>query len=197
MPTVTKGAMRMSKLRAERLSRAVPTLDLRRKQLNREILSWEEKMAELESLCQKLSDHYEKNPHPEIDFLVSIKDRNFVTLNIAGVIISSVEKVDFEVRRYSVLMTPPSFDLFVNLRKELMEANEKYAAMKKGLELLGEELSVTTQRINLFEKRLIPMYKGEIRYIKGRLEDNERATVMVAKIAQAEMLAEKSTFETA
>jgi V/A-type H+-transporting ATPase subunit D len=94
-------------------------------------------------------------------------------------------------------MTPPSFDLFVNLRKELLEAIEKYAAMKKGLELLGEELSVTTQRINLFEKRLIPMYKGEIRYIKGRLEDNERATVMVAKIAQAEMLAEKSTFETA
>jgi len=189
--------MRMSKLRAERLSRAVPTLDLRRKQLNREILAWEEKMSELENLHHKLSYHYEKNPHPEIDFLVSIKDRTFVVLNIAGVSISAVEKVDFDVREYSVLMTPPSFDLFVNLRKELMEANEKYAAMKKGLELLGEELSVTTQRINLFEKRLIPMYKGEIRYIKGRLEDNERATVMVAKIAQAEMLAEKGAFEMA
>jgi V/A-type H+-transporting ATPase subunit D len=62
---------------------------------------------------------------------------------------------------------------------------------------LADELSVTTQRINLFEKRLMPQYDESIRYIKGRLEDNERSQVMVAKIAQALLLGEQGAFESA
>ena len=174
-------------MRTERLSRAVPTLDLRRKQLNREILAWEERLLEVERRYEDLSGRMEQNPHPEIEFIVEVSNVSMRSINIAGAILEEVDKVSFEIKKYSLMMTPPSFDIFVTIRRDMLEAKAIYDAMKAALDILKEELAITTQRINLFEKKLIPEYQEEIRYIRGRLEDGERTSVMVAKIAQAHM----------
>jgi V/A-type H+/Na+-transporting ATPase subunit D len=185
--TVSKGALRQFKLKSARLKRAVPTLDLRRKQLNREILVWEEELLELEKRFETLEKGVAENPHAEIEGIVVIDEVKTTQANIAGVILDEVEAVTFKPAPYSFFSTPPSFDYFVRLRREFLEVKELLEAKRNALAVLIEELLVTTQRINLFEKRLIPMYEEEIGYIKGRLEDNERTTVMVAKIAQREM----------
>ncbi len=197
MTTVSKGALRTAKLKAGRLMRAVPTLDLRRKQLNREILTWEEEVERAAQSAQELERRFGENPHAVIEKIVSVEGVETKTTNVAGVLLEEVERVRFAPIRFSLISTPPSFDLFVSLRRELLEEQERLAYKRRALEILLEELMVTTQRINLFEKRLIPQYEGEIRYIKGRLEDNERASVMVAKIAQRERLAEHGAFESA
>lgn len=188
MTTVSKGQMRFYKLRVERLSRAVPTLDLRRKQLNREILVWEEKQVDLERRFEDLSGRMESNPHPEIDVMVEIGSIKTVDINIAGVMLKQIEKIDFKVKRYSLVVTPPSFDIFVSVRREMLDTKARLDAVNEALGMLRNELLITTQRINLFEKKLIPEYKEQIRYIRGRLEDGERTSVMVAKIAQAMMV---------
>ncbi len=190
MATVSKGQVRTYKQRTERLLRAVPTLDLRRKQLNREILVWEEELEEIKRRYEELKKSIEQNPHPEIDVIVQIGDIKTEQVNIAGVMLDVVEEVEFKKINYSLFISPPSFDIFVMLKKDLLETEAKLEAKQKALDALLEELEITTQRINLFEKRLIPEYQGLIRYIKGRLEDNERSSVMIAKIAQAEMLAD-------
>ena len=187
MATVSKGALRQFKLKSARLKRAVPTLDLRRKQLNREILVWEDELLKLEKRFEGIEKGMSENPHPEIEEIVVVDDVRMIQVNIAGVILDEVEAVTFKPILYSFFSTQPSFDYFVGLRREFLEVKELLEAKRNALAILLEELSITTQRINLFEKRLIPMYEEEIRYIKGRLEDNERTTVMVAKIAQREM----------
>ena len=189
MATVSKGQVRLYKQRADRLLRAVPTLDLRRKQLNREILVWEEELDEIKRRYESLLESIKPNPHPEIDVMVQIDSVVTESVNIAGVMLDVVDSVKFEEIHYSLFITLPSFDIFVMLRKDLLETEVKLDAKQKALDALLEELEITTQRINLFEKRLIPEYQDLIRYIKGRLEDNERSSVMIAKIAQAEMLA--------
>ncbi|MFH1654650.1 MAG: V-type ATP synthase subunit D [Pseudomonadota bacterium] len=197
MVRVSKGELRSIKLKVARLERAIPTLDLRRKQLNREILDWERKFDEQEKRVIDLKRRFSLNPHDEIESLVEISDIKTSSTNIAGVVITLVESVDFKPVEYSRLITPPSFDKFVELRKKLFEEENRLEFLSTALELLEEELTITTQRINLFEKRLVPKGEDDIRYIKGRLEDGERASVMVAKIAQGKLLGEQHVAETA
>lgn len=197
MPTVSKGEMRFFKIRAARLMRAVPTLDLRRKQLNREIFVWEEELKRIAQDYERLSEMMASNPHPEVDVIVDVEKVEMKSINVAGVMLEKMARVIFKPIRYSFFATPPSVDEFVTLKMGLIETEAKLQAKRKALGLLAMELAITTQRINLFEKRLIPGYLEKIRYIRGRLEDNERATVMVAKIAQAGMLSEQYAAETA
>ncbi len=197
MPTVSKGQVRILKLRVDKLSRAVPTLDLRRKQLNREILNWEEELEELIARVEGLDRRMAQSPYPEIERIVTVDRVETEEVNIAGVMLTVVDVVHFHPVRYSLFATPPSFDAFTALSRELIEAREQLRYKERALEILNEELIVTTQRINLFEKRLIPDAQADIRYIRGRLEDGERSSVIVAKIAQAERIGQQHTSEMA
>jgi len=190
MPSVSKGEMRFYKLRAARLVRAVPTLDLRRKQLNREILDWEESLEKTKEEYLSLKSFMDKNPHPEVRKKVIVKTIHKENINVAGIALQQVVSVDFDDIEYFLAATPPSFDIFIDVQKKMLGAEAKMNMMEDALRILREELLITTQRINLFEKRLIPEYQEQIRYIRGRLEDNERAQVIVAKIAQAAMQSE-------
>jgi V/A-type H+-transporting ATPase subunit D len=197
MPTVSKGALRTFKQKSQKLAHAVPTLDLRRKQLTREMLAWEERIRELERSRDGLRARMEQCPHAEVRAIVSVARVEGKPVNIAGVMLEEVSRVEFEVKPSSFFATPPSLDIFIKLRKELLEAERRLDVLKRSLGMLLEELSITTQRINLFEKRLIPEFEDQIRYIRGRLEDGERSSVMVAKIAQKEMLTQGHSSETA
>lgn len=197
MPTVSKGALRAFKQKSQKLAHAVPTLDLRRKQLTREMLSWEERIRELERRRDGLRARLDQCPHPEVGTIVSVTAVDAQPVNIAGVMLEEAGRVDFAVKPFSFFATPPSLDVFVTLMKEFLEAEARLAVLRRSLDILLDELAVTTQRINLFEKRLIPEFEEQIRYIRGRLEDGERSSVMVAKIAQREMLSQGHTSETA
>ena len=59
---------------------------------------------------------------------------------------------------------------------------------KERLDLLEYALVKTTQRLNLFEKVLIPQTQNHIKKIKIFLSDQERASVIQAKIAKAKTL---------
>jgi len=53
--------------------------------------------------------------------------------------------------------------------------------------LRKEELRTTTQRVNLFEKKLIPELRENIRKIKIFLGDEETAAVGRAKLAKGKL----------
>jgi V/A-type H+-transporting ATPase subunit D len=52
-------------------------------------------------------------------------------------------------------------------------------------ELLGEELRLTSQRVNLFEKVMIPSALDNIRVIRIALGDAQTAAVARAKLAKS------------
>ncbi len=197
MPSVSKGSLRIYKMKSAKLSLAVPTLDLRRKQLTREMLHWEERIRDLERHRGEVAAKMDQCPHPEVEMLVSVGKVKTTQLNVAGVMLDEVSGIEFDVAPVSFFASAPSLDVFIDTRKGLLEADATLDVMKRSLAVLLDELAVTTQRINLFEKRLIPEYDEQIRYIRGRLEDLERSNVMVAKIAQKEILQQAHTSETA
>jgi len=61
----------------------------------------------------------------------------------------------------------------------------RFVVLKADLARLERALRTTTQRVNLFDKVLIPRTREEIRSIRLYLGENERVAVVRAKIAKA------------
>ena len=57
--------------------------------------------------------------------------------------------------------------------------------LEEQIRLVGEELSQTSQRVNLFEKVKIPECREAIRVIKIALGDEQTAAVTRGKIAKS------------
>ena len=68
--------------------------------------------------------------------------------------------------------------------RELVAILEEIAVIEKGIDILRQELRVTTQRVNLFEKVKIPEAREAIRLIKIYLGDQMANAVGRSKIAK-------------
>lgn len=116
-----------------------------------------------------------------IDQVVTVQD------NIAGVEVPEFDRVRFEEKSYSLFTTPAWLDMAVESLRLLVSAREELKVLHEKETLLREELRTTTQRVNLFEKKLIPELKENIRKIKIFLGDEETAAVGRAKLAKSKV----------
>ncbi|MGB3056532.1 MAG: V-type ATP synthase subunit D, partial [Candidatus Omnitrophota bacterium] len=80
--------------------------------------------------------------------------------------------------------TPLWVDYGIEVLKKMMVFNAKIRIFKKQDELIREELRITTQRVNLFEKVKIPEARENIRRIQVYLGDMQTAAVVTGKIAK-------------
>lgn len=119
--------------------------------------------------------------HLQIDETIVHKD------NIAGVEVPEFEKVIFKAMPYSLFVTPLWLDKALERLGRLVASREELAVLLKKEQLLREELRTTTQRVNLFEKKLIPELRENIRKIKIFLGDEETAAVGRAKLAKGKL----------
>ena len=107
------------------------------------------------------------------------------TGNIAGIDIPVFEGIDFESIPYDLYVMPPWVDRGVDALKRLLALDAEVRILKEQHRLLSEELRVTTQRVNLFEKVKIPETKESIRMIRIYLGDQQTAAVVRGKIAKS------------
>jgi V/A-type H+-transporting ATPase subunit D len=105
--------------------------------------------------------------------------------NIAGVEVPEFREVLFHEMPYSFFATPSWLDTAIESMRSLIAIREEIRVLREKEALIREELRTTTQRCNLFEKKLIPELTENIRKIKIFLGDQETAAVGRAKIAKA------------
>jgi V/A-type H+-transporting ATPase subunit D len=72
--------------------------------------------------------------------------------------------------------------------KELASLDARINLLTKQADLLGEELRITSQRVNLFEKVKIPETRDNIRIIQIYLGDEQTAAVVRGKIAKKKLV---------
>jgi V/A-type H+-transporting ATPase subunit D len=118
----------------------------------------------------------------QVEDVLSTKD------NIAGVEIPEFDKVLYRDIPYSLFATPAWLDTALFVLKQMVSLREELKVLLRKEALLKEELRTTTQRVNLFEKKLIPELKENIRKIKIFLGDDETAAVGRAKLAKAKLV---------
>ncbi|MBP5794093.1 MAG: V-type ATP synthase subunit D, partial [Spirochaetaceae bacterium] len=116
--------------------------------------------------------------------MVTVSDIKKGTGNIAGVIIPIYEGANFTRGDYDLYKTPLWIDLAAEKMEQVLSMDLEAQVLDKQVELLSQELRVTTQRVNLFEKVKIPDTKANIKKITVYLGDQQVAAVVRGKISK-------------
>ncbi len=79
--------------------------------------------------------------------------------------------------KYSVWETSPELDIAMESFKKLLPLLLELATIEKSAELLAQEIEVTRRRVNALEYVLIPQLQQTIKYIRMKLDEQERAAI--------------------
>ena len=171
----------------------LPILQLKKMQLQIVIRQLEpiieEKRASLRRTSEKIRQwaKFLTDPAADVRDFLAVQEVAIHTDNIAGVDVPEFKEVIFTERPYSLFATPAWLDTAVLALRRLISLREELRVLLRKEELIREELRTTTQRCNLFEKKLIPEIKENIRKIRIFLGDEETAAVARAKLAKAKI----------
>jgi V/A-type H+-transporting ATPase subunit D len=172
----------------------LPTLELRKQQLQTELrklavalVKRRQALDELMSSVQSWATMLEK-VLPTVQPLVRVDTVEVLQGNIAGVRVPVFQKVRWQELRYTLVATSMIHDAAIAFLKAGLSVREELRVMQEQQRLLEAELVKTTQRINLYEKVLIPETKENIRKIKVYLGDQQTAAVCRAKIAKTKIM---------
>ncbi|HNW83205.1 MAG TPA: V-type ATP synthase subunit D [bacterium] len=106
------------------------------------------------------------------------------TENVAGVDVKVFKDLSFKPFEYSFFIKPVWVDRAYEELRALVVDRERLRIIRERLDLLSEELRQTSIKVNLFEKRMIPQCRENIKKIKIFLGDQEIAAICNAKIAK-------------
>ena len=168
--------------------RALPTLQSKETALRMEVKKAKNEMKLLEKELEEKIHSYDKMVGLWTEFdasLVSIKDVHLSRQKIAGVPVPSLDKVDFEVKPFSLFNQPKWFLDGIQTLETLAEISIKRDFYELRLTRLEFARKKTTQKVNLFEKVQIPGYQDAILKIKRYLEDEENLSKSSQKIMRA------------
>ncbi len=196
---LTKNEQKVQKDHLKQYERYLPTLQLKKQQLQSVIMQindqLKEKEAEREEMVGNLDDWiavFAENTifdkEKKLDDLVQPDTVIVTTENIAGVRIPAFKELTFKDISYNVEDYPLWVDTAVFKLREIARLDALVSTLKKQVELLGKELRTTSQRVNLFEKVKIPEAKENIRIIGVYLGDQQTAAVVRGKIAKKKLV---------
>ncbi|MDX9800366.1 MAG: V-type ATP synthase subunit D [Spirochaetia bacterium] len=190
---LTKNELKNQKDGLKRYTRYLPTLVLKKQQLQLVIRQVEAALKKKKEERDRFRDEIYSwvdvfGEKVGFDELVKIKSLEIEDSNIAGVDIQIFKGIQFELPEYDLFEKPLWIDAAVEKVSKLLAYDEEMKILEKQIELLGAELRVTTQRVNLFEKVKIPEAKENIRMIQIYLGDQQTAAVVCGKIAKNKLV---------
>jgi V/A-type H+/Na+-transporting ATPase subunit D len=170
----------------------LPSLDLKRRQLLAEQEKARLALRELTDRQEALRPVVEKQipmlgyTHVDVRGIVRVTKADIVEENVMGIHLPKLGGLEIKVSEYPFLGKPHWVDRLVQLLKQAMEIRINRRVMERRLELLASAAKVVSQRVNLFEKVLIPKTEADVQRIRVYLSDSERASIVRAKIAKGE-----------
>lgn len=185
----TKHELKAQREALDRFHRFLPTLELKKQQLQKEVRHVEAALrasqqreadvwAELRPWVRLLESTELFEPYVRIEELLT------ETSNIAGVSVPVFRDVHFQEPTVDFYLTPAWHEEAVAVLRELTAVRAEQVVLARQRDLLAEELRITSQRVNLFEKVMIPRTEENIRIIQIALGDEQTAAVARAKIAK-------------
>lgn len=168
----------------------LPSLDLKRRQLTVELAkarqNYVEKQQAVESLETSIGQQLPMlaNPDIEITGLVEMTDFELGEENVVGVRLPVLARIHCTVADYSLLAKPAWVDVLVERLRDVAELRTQVLVDAERVRILEYQEKRVTQRVNLFDKILIPTAKSNIQRIQIFLGDAERAAVVRSKIAK-------------
>jgi V/A-type H+/Na+-transporting ATPase subunit D len=185
----TKNELKAQRDALRRYHRFLPTLELKKQQLQREVrraeVAWRERAAQEEALLERLRPWVKLlSSWTDAGAYVRIETIDLGSANIAGVTVPLLSGVGFARPEIDYFETPAWLEDAIAALSELTSVRAEQRVLERRKELLGDELRITAQRVNLFEKVMIPRTEENMRIIRIALGDAQTAAVARAKLAK-------------
>ena len=187
---LTKNELKSQKDALKMYQRYLPTLTLKKQQLQSEIRTIDARAKEVREMRKNLEKEFAEwisvfGEAQEFDpDMVTVSNIRKGVGNIAGVTIPVYEGADFARSDYDLYAKPLWIDLAADRMEKALSYYLEADVFEEQVRLLSPELRVTTQRVNLFEKVKIPETKANIKRISVYLGDQQVAAVVRGKISK-------------
>lgn len=187
---LTKNEQKAQKDSLKMYQRYLPTLTLKKQQLQTEIRTIDAKAKAVREQRVQLEKEFkvwisvfgEENAFtPD---MVTVRNIKKGIGNIAGVNIPVYEGAEFSRGNYDLYATPLWIDLAADRMEKALSLDLEASVLDEQVRLLSRELRTTTQRVNLFEKVKIPEAKQNIKKISVYLGDQQVSAVVRSKISK-------------
>lgn len=188
---LSKAALGRARARLAAYRRFLPSLDLKRRQLIAERNRARAALVDLETAREALVREAGQTVPMlamqaiRVDGLARLGRVRYGRQNVVGVVLPVVEAAEVELCDYGFLVRPHWVDRVAALLEGALRLEVEILVARQRVQLLEEAVKKVTQRVNLFEKVLIPRTRSHIRRIQIFLGDAERAGVVTAKLAKA------------
>ncbi len=187
---LTKNELKIQKDALKMYRRYLPTLTLKKQQLQTEIRTIEAKAKAVRKEKEELEKGFsswiavfsEENAFPE--GIITVSNIRKGEGNIAGVTIPIYEGADFSRNDYDLYETPLWVDIAANHMEKAISLDLEAEVLDEQVRLLEKELLATSQRVNLFEKVKIPETQANIKKISIYLADQQVSAVVRSKISK-------------
>jgi len=193
---LSKSALSKERSALKTYQQFLPSLDLKRQELMSQRAKAKQVLAEtkinLEKLSQTMAEQIPMLSNDKVDLteLVTVSNVDLERQNVMGAHLPVLTTVSVDIRPYSFLAKPHWVDGVAAKLKDLLTLRIQIQVEQQRLELLNAAVRTVTQRVNLFDKVLIPQAKKNIKKIKIYLSDLETAAVVNAKLAKDKHLRE-------
>ena len=192
---LTKNELKIQKDALKMYRRYLPTLTLKKQQLQAEIRTIDAKAEAVRKARQDLEKGFstwiavfsEADAFPEGIITVSNIRKGYG--NIAGVTIPVYEGADFARGDYDLYETPLWVDIAANHMEKAMSLDLEAEVLDEQVRLLEKELRATSQRVNLFEKVKSPETEENIKKISIYMADQQVSAVVRSKISKRKIAA--------
>ena len=187
---LTKNDFKVQKDALKMYQRYLPTLTLKKQQLQAEIRTIEAKANAVRKEKEDLERGFhswiavfgEKEAFP--DGVITVSNIRKGMGNIAGVAIPTFAGADFSRGDYDLYETPLWVDIAANHMEKAMSLDLEAEVLDEQVRLLEAELRSTSQRVNLFEKVKIPETQENIKKISIYMADQQVNAVVRSKISK-------------
>ena len=187
---LTKNELKVQKDALKMYRRYLPTLTLKKQQLQSEIRTIEAKAKAVRKERKDLEFGFrewiavfsERDAFP--NGIITVSNVRKGMGNIAGVDIPTFEGADFTRGDYDLYETPLWVDIAANHMEKAMSLDLEAEVLEEQVRLLEVELLATSQRVNLFEKVKIPETEANIKKISIYMADQQVSAVVRSKISK-------------
>jgi len=190
----TRTELKLQRDKLSRFRRYLPTLKLKQQQVQASIVQTRQTFLKTQKAVNKTEEIISAydglfNDVAGVNFtqLATPDSIDTTTHSIAGVYVPQFKTIIFPKAHFSLFATAPWVDRALADMKTLNRQTAELDILQECLDLLTAELKKVMQRVNLFEKVMIPDTLENIRRIRIALGDQMTAGVARAKIAKAKL----------
>ena len=115
---------------------------------------------------------------PKEEITVDIRQKNVMSVNVP--VMNFVRKLQDDpgsIYPYGYAQTSSELDDAISRLYAIMPQRLELAEVEKSCQLMADEIEKTRRRVNALEYRTIPELKETIKFIRMKLDENERGTI--------------------